>query len=120
LRLDPKIPFDAFEEGTELSIITSKPSEVKITVPLKKQGITAGLFEKRGDNWAKTKEITEVAVLDIFEIGIPFSDLKAKENDEMHLYISISKNAEEIERCPWRGHLIVSVPTADFEALMWY
>ncbi len=66
------------------------------------------------------KEITEVAFLDIFEIGIPFADLKAKKEDEIHLFISISKDNEEMERCPWRGHLNITVPTPDFEALMWY
>lgn len=120
LRLDPKIPFDSFAEGTELSIITSKPSDVKITVPLKRKDISAALFEKRDDNWILTKEITEVAVQDIFEIGVPFADLKAEQNDEIHLFISIGKGTEEIERCPWRGHLIITVPTPDFEALMWY
>jgi len=120
LRLDPKFPFDKFEEGTEFSIITSKPSDIKITVPIKQKELKATLFEKSNDEWIRAKEITEVAVLDIFEIGVPFSDLKAKENDEIHLYISISKDTEEMERCPWRGHLCITVPTPDFEALLWY
>jgi alpha-amylase/alpha-mannosidase (GH57 family) len=120
LRLDPKFPFDKFEEGTEFSIITTKPSDIKITVPIKEKEIRASLFEKSNDEWIRAKEITEVAVLDIFEIAVPFSDLKAKENDEINLYISISKDTEEMERCPWRGHLIITVPTPDFEALMWY
>jgi hypothetical protein len=120
LRIDPKVPFDEFEEGTEFSIITSKPSDIKITVPLKGKDIKATLFEKSNDDWILTKEITEVAVLDIFEIGIPFIDLKAKENDDIHLFISIRKDTEETERCPWRGHLCITVPTPDFEALMWY
>jgi len=120
LRIDPKIPFDEFEEGTEFSIITSKPSDIKITVPLKGKDIKATLFEKSNDDWILTRDITEVAVLDIFEIGIPFIDLKAKENDDIHLFISIRKDTEESERCPWRGHLCITVPTPDFEALMWY
>jgi alpha-amylase/alpha-mannosidase (GH57 family) len=120
LRLDPKFPFSEFEEGTNFSIITSAPSDIKITVPVKGKNIRAALFEKVDDEWLRTKEVTEVAVADIFEIGVPFSDLKAKENDKIHLYISISKDNEEMERCPWRGHLSITVPTADFEALMWY
>jgi len=121
LRLDPKIPFDEFEEGTEFSIITSIPSEIKITVPLKgMRGNKATLFEKSNDVWIMIKEITEVAIMDIFEIGISFADLKAKKEDEIHLYISISKDNEEMERCPWRGHLSITVPSPDFEALMWY
>jgi hypothetical protein len=78
------------------------------------------LFEKADDNWVMVKEISDVAVLDIFEIEIPFADLKARENDEIHLFISIKTGTEEIERCPWRGHIIIKVPTPDFEALMWY
>jgi hypothetical protein len=30
------------------------------------------------------------------------------------------KKGEEIERCPFRGHIAVTVPTPDFEAMMWY
>jgi alpha-amylase/alpha-mannosidase (GH57 family) len=120
LRLDPKIPFDEFETGTEFSIITTKPSDMKITVPLKGKETRATLFEKAGDNWETVKEISDAAVLDIFEIGIPFDDLRARENDEIHLFISIRTDTEEIERCPWRGHIIIKVPTPDFEALMWY
>ncbi|PKL52295.1 MAG: glycoside hydrolase [Nitrospira bacterium HGW-Nitrospira-1] len=119
LRLDSKLPFDEFEEGTEFSILTSRPSEIKITVPLKGNSAKAALFEKSNDNWIMTKEITEFAVLDIFEIGLSFADLKARENDEIHLVISITKNTEEMERCPWRGYLSITVPTPDFEALMW-
>jgi alpha-amylase/alpha-mannosidase (GH57 family) len=120
LRLDPKMPFAGFEEGTEFSIITTSPSDIKITVPVKGTEIRASLYEKTKDTWIKAKEVADVAVLDIFEIGIPFSDLKAKENDELHLFISIRAGTEEIERCPWRGHISIKVPTPDFEALMWY
>lgn len=120
LRLDPKFPFEKFEEGTEFSIITSKPADIKITVPVKGKESKATLFEKANDDWIVVKELSEVAVLDIFEIGVPFADLKAKENDEIQIFISIRKDDEEIERCPWRGHLSITVPTPDFEALMWY
>jgi alpha-amylase/alpha-mannosidase (GH57 family) len=120
LRIDPKVPFDEFEEGTEISIITTKPADIKVTVPVKRKAGSAVLFEKSGDDWIITKELTEVALLDIFEIAVPFADLKAKANEEIQLFFSIGKGAAEIERCPWRGHLSITVPTADFEALMWY
>jgi hypothetical protein len=41
LRLDPKMPFAGFEEGTEFSIITTSPSDIKITVPVKGKEIRA-------------------------------------------------------------------------------
>ncbi|MDA8431443.1 MAG: hypothetical protein M0Z60_00600, partial [Nitrospiraceae bacterium] len=77
-------------------------------------------FEKVNEEWKKVKDLFDVAAVDVFEIGIPFADLLAKEKDEINLFISIRKDDEEIERCPWRGHISVSVPTEDFEAMMWY
>lgn len=120
LRVDPKMPFDDFDDETELSIITSRPSDMKITCPVKDKGIKGALFRKINNNWELIKEISEVAIQDIFEISIPFSDLSAKEKDEINLFISIRKGTEEIERCPWRGHITIDVPTEDFEAMMWY
>ena len=120
IRLDPKIPFTEFDKDMEFSIITSKPSEQKVTTLINAKESTATLFEKVDDAWIYKKQIREVALMDIFEIAIPFFDLQAKENDEINLYISIRKNNEELERYPWRGHITLSVPTPDFEALMWY
>ena len=120
LRLDPAVPFDSFERDVTLSVITAKPADIKITCPVMGDDIGAVLFEKVNEEWVKVKDISDVAIKDIFEIGIPFADLRAKEKDEINLFISIRKGPEEVERCPWRGHISLTVPTADFEAMMWY
>ena len=120
LRIDPIIPFAEFEEDTEFLVVTSRPADIKIAYPIKGEGKIAELFEKTGDEWKKVRDVSEVAALDIFEIGVPFADLKAREKDEINLFISVRKEGEEIERCPWRGHISVVVPTEDFEAMMWY
>jgi alpha-amylase/alpha-mannosidase (GH57 family) len=120
LRVDPKTPFAGFEEGIEFSVVTSRPAEMRISCPLAQGQIRGGLYEKAGEGWKKVKEIVDAAALDVFEIAIPFAELKAREKDEVNLFISIRKGEEEIERCPWRGHVTLSVPTEDFEAMMWY
>ncbi len=120
LRIDPRLPFDEFEEGVDFSIITSKPAEVRVTFPLRKKEARAELFERAGEEWKKVRDMDEAAAQEIFEISAPFADLKARERDEINLFISVRKGSEEIERCPWRGHISVTVPTADFEAMMWY
>jgi len=66
------------------------------------------------------KDITKVAVRDILELGVLFTDLQAKAGDEMHFFITVMKGGAEIERSPWRGHISVTVPTENFEAMMWY
>ena len=120
LRIDPKIPFAEFDEDVEFLIITSRPADIKIAYPLRGKKKAAELFEKTGEEWKMIKEINEVAALDVFEIGVSFADMKAREKDEIDLFLSIRKGGEEVERCPWRGHISVIVPTEDFEALMWY
>lgn len=120
LRIDPAIPFSKFPDDTKLSINIVKPVQFKIIIPLRAPSLKTELFEKRREGWEKIKDINAVAIQDIFEIGIPFSDLEAKEKDDICLFVSIIKNSEEVERCPWRGYITITVPTPDFEAMMWY
>jgi hypothetical protein len=120
IRLDPAVPFDSFEEGVTLSVITSKPEQIRITCPVRGEDIRAELFRKVNEEWVKVKDVPDVAIRDIFEIGVTFSDLGARQKDEINLFISIRKGPEDIERCPWRGHITLNVPTPDFEAMMWY
>jgi alpha-amylase/alpha-mannosidase (GH57 family) len=119
LRIDPAIPFIELPDNTKFSINIVKPSQIKIIISVK-PSLKAELFRKSNETWEKIKDISDVAVQDIFELGIPFIDLNAGEKDEINLFISIIKNGEEIERCPWRGYIALTVPTPDFEAMMWY
>jgi hypothetical protein len=93
---------------------------MKIECPLKEAGAKGALYEERDGEWIKVKDITDFAIQDIFEAGVAFSDLKTKEKQEIQFFISVRKGSEELERCPWRGHISVTVPTDDFEAMMWY
>ena len=77
-------------------------------------------MKRKNGEWEKIKDITEAAMQDILEIAIPFKDIKAKAEDELNLFITAYRGNEEIERCPWRGNISVTVPTPDFEATMWY
>ena len=120
IRMDPRGTFRDFQDGTEFSIVVSKPAERRITCPLKGEQIKGVLFGKTDGDWKPTGEITDVAVRDILEMGIPFRLLGAVERDEIHLVVSLNRNGEEIERCPWRGHFSLVVPTENFEAMMWY
>lgn len=119
LRIDTAIPFREFPDNTQFSINTVRPSQIKVIVSIK-PFFKAELFSKTAGDWEKVKDISNVAIQDIFEIGIPFSDLNAGVKDEIDLFISIIKNGEEIERCPWRCSISLTVPTPDFEAMMWY
>jgi alpha-amylase/alpha-mannosidase (GH57 family) len=120
LRIDPAIPFGEFPDDTKISIHILKPSQFKIVVPINPPSLKAEMYEKTGETWRKTKDTTDFAIQDILEIKIPFNEVKAKEKDEINLFSSIIKDSEEVERCPWRGFITLTVPTPDFEAMMWY
>ena len=118
LRMDPSFPLHTLSDIT-FSINFIKPSQRKVTVSWE-PSLKAELFFKRDDIWEKIKDIADVAVQDIFEIGISFQDLLAHEKDEIALFVFILKNNEKLERYPWRGYITFVSPTPDFESSMWY
>ncbi|NWF51478.1 MAG: hypothetical protein HXY47_00135 [Nitrospirae bacterium] len=120
LRLDPTIPFSDFPDNTKFSIYVFKPIEFKTVIPIKPTSKKAALYENIKGTWIKIKDVTDFAIHEIFEIKIPFSDLKAKEKDEMNIFVCIDKNSSEVERCPFRGFISLTVPPPEFEAMMWY
>ncbi|MGO9613002.1 MAG: glycoside hydrolase [Dissulfurispiraceae bacterium] len=129
LRIDFSTPFNEMKDGFYLHINIISSTTFKVIFGAQKKSQTATLFEKVSDAWVIVKSIENVAAKDIFEIEIPFTDIKAKENDEIHFYLDIEKNDDEsgsefegssMERCPWRGNISLRVPSADFEKLMWF
>jgi alpha-amylase/alpha-mannosidase (GH57 family) len=119
LRIDPVTPFTDFLDNTRISINILKPSQMKIMAGIK-PSLYAELFREIDDKIEKIRDITNVAIKDIFEMGISFNDLQAREKEEVNFYISFIRNDEEIERYPFRGYITFTVPTPDFELMMWY
>ncbi len=119
LRIDTAIPFAEFPDNSQFSILILKPSPFKIVVPIKPLCSKADIFVRVGDSWEKIGEITDFAIQDILEIKIPFNRVNAQERDEMNIFVCVIINGEELERCPWRGFISFTVPTPDFEAMMW-
>jgi len=95
------------------------PFSFRITFDSVEDAAKAALHEKVFDEWRFVTH-ANTAAKDIFEIEVPFKDIKVRENDEVHFSIDIIKNGDEVERCPWRGHVSVTIPSPDYETLMWY
>ena len=119
IRVDPKTPFHGFAENSVLSIEIIRPHPYRIDIPLQRAGGTK-LFSRADHEWNEVKEITDVAIADVLECAILFQDVQAREHDELNISLSIKREGGEVERCPWRGYITVTVPTPDFEAMMWY
>ena len=50
---------------------------------------------------------------------MPFETLGVKPNDEVQLFVTVERGGSEIEKWPYRGYILIKVPTEDFEAMMW-
>jgi len=118
VRVDPKMPFRDFPEGSVVSIRFLKPAEMKLDIDIAGR-VPAALYEKSDDGWAKTAEVP-AAVNEILEASVPFGLIKAEVGDEVDFTVVVCRGKEEIERCPWRGYVSLTAPSADFEAMMWY
>jgi alpha-amylase/alpha-mannosidase (GH57 family) len=120
LRIDPATPFSDTRDPIVLQINIVHPFTFRITCDLQENPISAIIHERIFEEWILVKNLENVAAKEIFEIEIPFADIKAHENDEIHFSMDIMKNGEAVERCPWRGYITVTVPTPYYETLMWY
>lgn len=118
IRVDPKSTFSAFPEGSVLSVEISRPFPFRADIPLRK-GAPAHLLGKAEGEWTVIRPLTDVAVDEILECALPFRDIGAREHDELNICITVMREGEPVERCPWRGYITVTVPTPDFEAMMW-
>lgn len=120
LRLDPAAPFTDAAGPLAVSLNIEAPALCRIVFPLTGQEKKALLERTTGTGWSPVKTLTGAAVRDIVELEVPFADLAAAVGDELRFSVEIRRNGEEVERSPWRGHLSVTVPSPDFETMMWY
>lgn len=120
IRLDPLYPFSGLRDNVKIDIRIIKPSEYKSTTEIDSQGIKSRLLCLKDGKWTSKRTKLQVSAIDIFEIEIPFDDIALRVNDEIAFSVHILKNGDEVDRCPWRGHITFSRPSPDFEKMMWY
>ena len=119
VRVDPRKPFNEFPEDAVVSVEIVRPSQFRLDILLR-DNTAARLLRGDDSGWTIARESPDFAVADILECAVSFTDINAKEHDEINFFVSVSRGEEKIERCPWRGYISVSVPTAEFESTMWY
>ncbi len=131
IRVDPMKTFTETEDQVFFHINIMHPFAFKIVFDPLAEFHQATLYERVGEEWIMVNDSIRAALKNIFEIEIPFSDIKAKENEEIHFSVDIILNGKNgvlpadntvnmLERCPWRGYITVIVPASHFESLMWY
>jgi hypothetical protein len=102
-----------------INFLSPKSLDVEIRVVPRERQVSATL--SRGENGARRQiaAINTVAANDIIELAVPFDLLGVKQNDEVHLFVTVERGGSEVEKWPSRGYIQFKVPTDDFEATMW-
>lgn len=122
IRLDPSQGLQD-EKVAELAFfvnfLTPKGMDCEIRIQPRENRVSAVLHRKEDGERKEASVINTVAANDIIELAMPFDLLGLKPDDEVHLFITVERNGSEVEKWPYRGYIQFSVPTQDFEAMMW-
>ena len=71
-------------------------------------------------NWTeKQTDGIRIKAVKIVEIAIPFEKLGLLEGEPAAFSFVVKKGANEIEKWPVMGNIVVNVPTKDFESINW-
>jgi alpha-amylase/alpha-mannosidase (GH57 family) len=63
--------------------------------------------------------IDTIAVGDVVELQVAHELVNARPGDELMFYVSLEIDGREVERCPARHQLRLTVPDPDFETRLW-
>ncbi|MEN6407516.1 MAG: glycoside hydrolase family 57 protein [Thermoguttaceae bacterium] len=55
----------------------------------------------------------------LFELALPFRSLGRKTDEPVHFYVELLKDDQPIERIPHEGAIETTVPSPDYELIMW-
>jgi alpha-amylase/alpha-mannosidase (GH57 family) len=119
LRLDSRNgPFrEQLADIQAIRVVFLQPSgfEVMVTHPSRKTPVAL-----LSHNGAPVSGAGIEAAADLlFEMSVPFRGLTLKTEERVHFYIELIKDDEAVERVPHEGAIETSVPSADYELIMW-
>jgi len=88
-------------------LLVTRPSTAEVAVRLTHGGKTVAATG------------TETATDLLFEVGVPFRHLGVKTDDPVHFCIELLRDEQPIERIPYEGAIETTVPSPDYELMMW-
>ncbi len=65
------------------------------------------------------KSAPAVAVDQILELMVPFADLTVKPGEAIQFFLEVDVDKRSVDRAPQEGALELTVPSSDFELVMW-
>jgi alpha-amylase/alpha-mannosidase (GH57 family) len=125
VRLDSNIDLGEQEQvkGLVFSVHFLKPRPYRIEVELNpEKGEVSAVMIGLGANGnaESSTRLTSIAAREIIEMAAPFESIEAKPKDEVQFFVTVRRNEIELEKWPYRGYISFTVPTENFEAIMWH
>jgi alpha-amylase/alpha-mannosidase (GH57 family) len=97
-----------FVDPADWEIVVENPSSPAPTAYAKHAGQTSG-----------NGTTVEVATGKILELAVPFGRLGLRADDPIRFYVELIQAESSIDRAPREGIFELSVPTPDFERILW-
>jgi alpha-amylase/alpha-mannosidase (GH57 family) len=98
-----------------------KPVKCKMEIQILPEAGEVSAFIVKQTNGETCKERhTSIAASDIIEMAVPFNCIGANPKEEVQFFITVKRAEAELEKWPYRGFMSFTVPTEDFEAIMWH
>ena len=108
---------EAFSQIDEIRICFQEPRDSEIRISRLKQGEPkARLYRK--DRAVANAEL-DVAVDQILELSVAFADLKVEPDEPVQMFLEVLSKKQSLDRAPREGALELTVPSPDFEMMMW-
>jgi len=119
LRLDTNLSMKSNNVANlELEVIILRPYLTKITVPFTGDAAIISVADKN-THWQEVKKVSAIAINKIIELAVSLNDLKVNPNDNLEFMTRLKEKGLELEKCPVRGTISVSVPPEDYEYTVW-
>ena len=97
-----------FVDPADWEIVITNPSESRPNGTINHAG-----------NPSSNGSTVEVASSKILELAVPFGRLGLKAGDPIRFYVEILDDHASLDRAPREGIFELTVPTPDFEKIMW-
>jgi len=108
---------DDLDVVDELRICFLSPAETELRITGMKQYDPVVRLHRHGRSAAKAAP--EVAIGRILELGVPLGDLRVEPGERVEMYVEVFARRQSVERVPHEGALQLTVPSPDFERIMW-
>jgi alpha-amylase/alpha-mannosidase (GH57 family) len=118
LRIDTaRYAREDLENVDELRVRFVEPASLEIRITGLRQHDPKGKLYR--DDKPVAKGTVELAVDQILELAVPFADLGLSPDTTIQLYIEAVSKKQSVDRAPQEGVLELTVPSPDFERIMW-